>query len=144
MPANLAAMRQQVQRILARQVGSIQVTADEEFSFPYESTRIFVRVDPFGENGTTVSVYAITNADIPPSPELFHYVATEGSSWTFGHLGAGEAEDGTVTTTFRQTLLGEYLDPLELRAAVVAVATTADDLDDQIKERFGGKRMADL
>jgi hypothetical protein len=144
MPANLAAMRQQVQRILARQVGSIQVTADEEFSFAYESTRVFVRVDPFGESGTSVSVYAVTNVDLPPSPELFRYVATEGSSWIFGHLGAGESEDGTVTTTFRQTLLGEYLDPQELRAAVIAVATTADDLDDQIKERFGGKRMADL
>ena len=44
---------------------------------------------------------------------------------------------------FSHTLLGDYLDPEELRSAIGAVATTGNDLDDEVQDRFGGERWAD-
>lgn len=143
MPANTPAVRDRVQRMLARLLGGVQVGADGEFSFPFETTRVFVRVDPWQDQWTVVSVYAITNLGVPPSPELYKFLATE-DRWWFGHVSAAEEEDGTLLVTFRHTLLGDFLDPEELRIAVGTVAVTADEIDDEIRNRFGGQRVADL
>jgi hypothetical protein len=143
MAANVPAVRDRVQRILTRLLGSVQVGADGEFSFDYESTRVFIRVEPWQDQATIVSVYAITNIDVPSSLELFRFVAGE-NTWFFGHLAAQEVQDGKVTVVFRHTLLGDYLDPEELRTAVAAVASTADQVDDVIQQQFGGSRVADL
>lgn len=141
MAANVAATRDRVRKLLTRLVGSVQVDAEEEFSFAYESTRVFIRVLAW-EESAVVNVYAITNFEVPASPDLFRYVATE-SSWVFGSLSAQESE-GSVTIIFGHTLLGDYLDPEALRTAIAAVAFSADQIDDEIKERFGGKRIIDL
>ena len=53
-------------------------------------------------------------------------------------------EDGTSCfVAFDHTLLADYLDPEELVQAVVAVAVTADDVDDTVHDKFGGKRYTD-
>ena len=42
---------------------------------------------------------------------------------------------------FSQRLLGDYLDEEELTHTVVAIAGTADILDDELQAKFGGKRF---
>ena len=41
------------------------------------------------------------------------------------------------------TLLGDYIDPAELVSAVNAVMSSADELDEIVHDRFGGKRWTD-
>ena len=42
------------------------------------------------------------------------------------------------------TLAGDTIDPGELKQGLLAVATTSDDLDDELKGKFGGKRYEDV
>jgi hypothetical protein len=42
------------------------------------------------------------------------------------------------------TIAGDTVDPGELKQALLAVATTTDDLDDVLKGKFGGKRYEDV
>ena len=54
-----------------------------------------------------------------------------------------EEDSGTCFAFYDHALLGDNLDPAELANAVVNVALTADGLDDEVVERFGGKRYSD-
>jgi hypothetical protein len=49
----------------------------------------------------------------------------------------------TCFLQFDYTILADYLDPAELVSAVSAVMYTADDLDETVHSRFGGKRYTD-
>jgi FHIPEP family/Putative bacterial sensory transduction regulator len=135
--------RDRVASMLAQIVGPVQVDQDGDLTFPFESTRVYVSVRPFGEASSVVSVFAITNVGLTPSDALAKFVATHGSDWLFGHLAMAEHE-GMARLIFNHTLLGDYLDREELEVAVAAVATTADRLDDEIKEQFGGQTMSEL
>jgi hypothetical protein len=48
-----------------------------------------------------------------------------------------DTENGAVWLT--ENLLGEHLDPGDLRHIVEAVAQTADEYDERIAERWGGQ-----
>ena len=135
---NIVETRDRVRYILTDLLGTVEVDRDGEFSFRHDSARIFVGVRPFDE-GTVVEVRAYTNIGVPPSPELFEYVALNANAYVFGHLGAFEDGEGEIVVIFSHRLLGDYLDPEELKVAVAAVASTADEVDDEIQERFGGR-----
>jgi T3SS (YopN, CesT) and YbjN peptide-binding chaperone 1 len=139
--ATMSETRDRVARLLAEMVGTLQLESDGTLSFVYESTMVRVTVSSFLEQSSVVNILAVTNADLDPTPELFRYVATHADDWVFGHLGAWENE-GKVFIVLRHSLLGDYLDPEELQAAVAAVATTADTLDDEVKAKFGGRLPA--
>ena len=139
MAAQIDALRGKVQRILTEKLGTVEIDKDGDFTVRHESTRAFVSCREWGDK-TLVVVHAPFLGDVPPSPELFKYVATEGGLYHFGHVTAWE-QGGTCTLSFRHTLLGDYLDGPELEAALVAVAVTANDLDDELQQRFGGRRF---
>ena len=130
-------LRQKVEQILTGILGRVEVDQQGAFSFPFESTRVFVNVAPFHET-SVANVYAITNVEVPATPELFRWIATHTDSWLFGHLGAEESDRG-VTVVFRRSVLGDFVDPAQLHQAVGIVATTANQIDEEIKRQFGGR-----
>ena len=80
---------------------------------------------------------------VPLTPELYKWVATEGQAYFFGHPGVVERENGLGDIHFRHNLLGDFLDPEELKWGVLALGDTADDLDDELQARFGGKKFTE-
>ncbi|MGE3795523.1 MAG: hypothetical protein AB7I38_16580 [Dehalococcoidia bacterium] len=136
MAANVERTTQQV-RAMLEELTPFDVDADGDFTFRHESTQIFVRVGALGEDHTVVTVWAITNAGVPPSTELYRWLALN-NDWTFGSFQAEESSDG-VSIIFRHALLGDFLDQAEFEVAILAIAGTADDLDDKIKYQFGGR-----
>ena len=135
----LAVVKDKVQRYLTDLLGSVQVDRDGDFSLRQGSARVFVRVAPLGEERTFVAVWAETNLEVPPSPELYKFIAT-GNRYSFGCLRCREA-DGKVSVIFGHSLLGDFLDPDELKMTVVVVAHTADAIDDEIVTKFGGRKF---
>ena len=103
------------------------------------SARVFISVHPFGGDKTTVKIVAPIVHDIPASPEVYKYAATEGS-YKFGHLSCSE-KDGKVSIYFVHTLLGDFLDPEELKMATFLLARSADEVDDELVKKFGGHRF---
>lgn len=137
-PALLDATRERLQEMLTEIFERIEVDKYGSYTFPAESARVFVKVHLFGGDRTVVNIFAHTNIDVPASEELFRYIALNSNTWMFGHLGASE-RDGRVLVTLSHRLLGEHLQLEELKAAAYSVAFTADQIDDEVKERFGGR-----
>ena len=132
--------KEKVQRFLTEWLGSIEIDRDGDFTIVHGSARLFINVMPFGDDESVVNVFAITNHHVPPSLEFYKYIAM--SNYIWGHLEAFDA-DGDTQVRFRHSLLGEFLDPAELQMAVLAVAASADEADDAIQQKFGGKRFHD-
>ena len=77
---------------------------------------------------------------MPVTGQLSGYLLEKNLNFVLGSF-ALDAEKGAVW--FNHNLLGQYLDPDELEATVAAVAQTANELDDEIKDRFGGRLFAE-
>lgn len=87
---------------------------------------------------------ALVISDVPITAKLYERVGMEAGTHLFGTLMVvvePEAETGDVF--FHHTLLGDTLDEDELMFALVAVAETAAELDDEFQEEFGGQRFID-
>jgi hypothetical protein len=69
------------------------------------------------------------------------WIATEGQYYWFGKTVARVDSQGSWRVNFEHTLLGDFLDPEELRQAARVVGTTADEIDDVIVQKFGGRRF---
>lgn len=132
--------RQRVRDTLEGSFDEVDFDADGNASFRYGSAHVFVHVREFDEDSAVVVLESPVVKGATVSPELFEYVATGSAPHEFGHLSVQKDDGGdTATIVFKHSLLGDYLDDMELRVAAVAVAFTADELDDQLAERFGGE-----
>jgi hypothetical protein len=49
-----------------------------------------------------------------------------------------------TNVAFEHNILGDNLDEPELVATVTALISTANNLDDELQKKFGGKRTIDL
>lgn len=142
-----------VQRLLTGPMGlRIEMAASGiSVRFSDRSPRTDILIDPYGTNadGDPSSVVRILCPllwQVDPSAELFEWVAREGSRYWFGHVSAENdvKAPGKLFLVMTHTLLGDYLDEGELSTAMYAVLRVADELDDELQKRFGGKRLPDL
>jgi hypothetical protein len=101
-----------------------------------ETARVFI-VPTWLENGATVvRVFAITNLDVPVTAELTSYLLAKNLDFVFGGF-ALDVDNGAVW--FNHNVLGDFMAAEELEATLSAVAQTANQFDDEIKSRFGGR-----
>jgi len=149
--ANVDQTMMKVQRILTGPMGlRIQLSGNTiSVTFTDVSTRVNVSVTDWGvdKNGdpqTLVQLSCPVLWEVPPSPALFEFVARQ--NYYFGHVSVHDDSDapGKLFLLMSHTLLGDYLDEEELNSALYAILGTADKLDDELKQKFGGKRLADF
>ena len=133
----VADLRTKLERHLRELAAEVMTDPDGDFVIPQGSTLTFVRPLDWRDGKTVVRVWAVTNTGLGHAgPELAKYLVTENAKLVFGGF-ALDREKGLVG--FGQTLLGDYLQRKELETAIGAVASTADEYDDKIKARFGGR-----
>jgi len=150
--ANADATMMKVQRILTGPMG-LRITLQGStigVTFTDSSTRVNLAVQDWGVNkaGDPSSLVEITSPilwEVEPTPALYEWIAREGGKYYFGHVAAYDdsSAPGKVFLMMKHTLLGDYLDEEELHWALYGILGTADKLDDELKEKFGGKRLAD-
>lgn len=114
----------------------VTLNDDGSATLLWGSARVDVTVEVFDEDQSVVQVKATAVTGATPSPELYEHVAT--SSLDLGHLTVVPEDGGTAAIVISHGLIGEFLNPAELRMTVVAVAHTADTTDDELAARFGG------
>lgn len=134
-------LRVKVQRIVADRLGTVEVDKDGDVTFAQGSTRVWIRVIA-QEERSVVKVFAPIVTGVKATPELFRWLALASGRYLFGSIDVVEKDD-TLDTFFYHCLLGDFLDPEELHTAIGAVVLTADELDDELREEFGGKRWTD-
>ena len=150
--ASLNDLRENVGRILYEHLGdSVSTLGTGDFVVNHQSTKVHVRCLEQGSDDhhrTLVRLISPVLRDVQPSPELFEFIAYEGVAYVFGALslhapGVEAGTDELVTITMHHTLLGNFLDEEELIQALVTISLTADFLDDELRQRFGGSRAVD-
>jgi hypothetical protein len=140
-----------VQRILTGPM-DLRVTLNKEtFSvqFADTSTSVLIRVQDWGADSegdprTLVLLTSLILREVRPSPALFEWVGRNGGSRWFGHVEVHDSsKSGMVDLLMSHTLLGDFLDEKELETGVYSVLGSADAWDDELQQRFGGKRWVD-
>jgi hypothetical protein len=146
--ATVEQTQQKVQRMLAASFNDVRLTKSG-YSLPYGSSQVFVEVrdwgkDSKGEPQTLIYLWAPLGREVKITPELYKWAATEGQDKYFGSVHVYPKDDGsTANVTFEHTLLGDFVDPMELETAVGMMFFSADALDDIVHDQFGGKRYTD-
>ena len=114
------------------------------------STQVHIRILDWGKNKegqarSLVRVSAPILRGVTPTPALFEYIVREAPRMWFGNIAVWPDEEtpGALSLTMGHTLLGDYLDEEELSSALYGVLSAADDLDDPLQQKFGGKRWVD-
>jgi hypothetical protein len=140
-----------VQRILTGPM-NLQITLRQDtigLRFADSSTAVLIHVKEWGKDAegdarTVVLISSLILEGVKTSPELFEWVARNGGSRLFGHIEVYDDEEpGTVYLLMSHTLLGDYLDEKELESALMGVLFAADGWDEELQQRFGGKRQVD-
>lgn len=136
----VAAVTEKVNRWLAEFVGGYEVSQNGRVSFRFGSARIFVGVEPWSDENCLVRVGTMLLMDVPKSAELNEWIAYNTGNYFFGTTYLAEDQDNNANANviIDHVLLGDYIDVEELRSVVGAVATTADELDTVLKDKFGG------
>ncbi len=147
--ATVEATQQKVQRMLVEGFGDVTLSKDGSFAILRGSTRVNIEVrdwgkDAKGEPSSIVRIWAMVARGVKPSPEFYRWAAVDGSKFMFGSVTVLENEGAAECfVAFDHTLLADYLDMDELCGAVAMIAGSADDIDDIVHDRFGGKRYID-
>ena len=115
--------------------------SDGDFVVEFNSATAFVRVFELSSGVVLVRVFSVVLRKVPLTAALYRWVATEGQDYFFGHIQVQENDDAFGALIFEHHLLGDYLDLDELAFALNCIGLHADELDDELKQRFGGKRF---
>lgn len=132
---------EKVSRWLKEMFGEMAMASPESRSFmvPLGTSAAFVIVFDWGDDDAVVCVRATVVRKVEITPELMSFLLHENNNMRFGAFGLDSDND----IFFEHSIVGSTCDKEELRASVLAVASTADKYDDKIVSRWGGLRMAD-
>ena len=131
------ALLERVKGVLSKVIDMthVEVDTDGDFTFPFETTRVFVGVRALRGGPLVIRVFAITNVGVEPSPGLGLFLATTNFTLAFGRFSL-DAHNNAVW--FEHNLPGDAFADGELALIVRMVAQTADEFDERIQEMFGG------
>ena len=110
---------QKVQRILVSKFNKV-ILLEDGFAIERGSTRVKIEIKDFGKDrdgnpDSLVRLWAPMGREIPATPELFRWAATEAQGYRFGATIVYENEDKTqCSAVFAHSLLADFLDPGEL------------------------------
>jgi len=109
------------------------------WSIAMGSSLVHVLVLPWGAVSAVIvnRAYVVTDAEL--TPDLMRFLLDKNDSVLFGSFGV----DGDGDIFFGHTLYGPSCDQEELEYSVRAVLSVADEADDEIRSRWGGRRALD-
>ena len=141
--ATVAEVQRKVHNILTSEFGSVTVDKDGAFRFPYQSTVVNVSVEDFGDNETLVKLDGLIALDSKSGAAVYEWCNQQNGAIAFGSVVHMESGKNNITI-IKHAILGDFLDPAELFAALRGIVILADDLDDKFIAKFGGKRYEDI
>ncbi|MDY7021159.1 MAG: YbjN domain-containing protein [Cyanobacteriota bacterium] len=109
------------------------------FSLFMGSAQVDVLVFAWGGTDAIITTCSSVVTGVKLTPDLMQFLLRENYNMRFGAFAVDEQGD----IVFEHTIVGSTCDKPELKASVNAVLKIADDYDDKIVERWGGKRALD-
>lgn len=130
---------------LLKEVPDVEWVEDAPGNWGTRNNSVLVKVlvDVSNPDIPLVNVVAFTLMNFKEDLAIYKYLFTEVIPF-IARWEIEEDEDGTLSLFLVHKLIIEDLDASELTAAVYSVALTADELDEDLQKRFGGKRCQDM
>jgi hypothetical protein len=118
----------------------VEIDKDDDFVIRHNSAVVFVSVIPgFGEGGVVIRVRSPLVAKVPITYDLCRWIAVEGQNYLLGRAWLVPNEGGADGWVFfGHAITADDLDESELMDAIYAVTYTSDNLDNDLRDRFGG------
>lgn len=118
------------------------MTAREDapvFTVMVGSALVHVGVSPWGKDDASITTRAYVVMQVEMAQDLMHTLLRANDDYRFGAFGLDKDDD----IFFEHTIVGSTSDKEEIKASVMAVVLTADDMDDKIVAKWGGQRALD-
>lgn len=103
------------------------------------SAQAQLMVLPWGSDDATITTRSWVVTDVELTPDLMRFLLRKNNEVRFGAFGVDDDDD----IFFEHTISGATCDKEEIEHSVKAVVSVADEFDDQIVERWGGRRARD-
>jgi hypothetical protein len=140
---NKLVVQAKVQQFLTSIYGTATIDSDGDFTVRRGSARGFLRVigpEDNSDRPVFVSIFVPVLRGAIETPELHKWIAYQGND-VYGRYSLSESDDGTVDLMLTHVLLGDYLDEAEVGYAVGWIMQTADEVDEELQQKFGGRRF---
>lgn len=105
-------------------------------SLMHGTAYIVVSVYAWGDAEAVILTRSFVVTDVEVTEDLMHFLLRKNDAMRLGAFGLDSDDD----IFFEYSLVGSSCDKNELKAAISAVATTADQYDEEIRSRWGGLR----
>jgi hypothetical protein len=154
--SNLLVIKDKVSRFI-KEIFSVSLGDSGEFIITYESVIVIAEVLEITDKESinfrkelglpifAVHFFSPVLFDVKPSNELFKWIAVEGQQFDYGafrfEYNDASKKDGTVVYSYM--IAADTIDAEEVKNAVISVANTSDNNDEDLKKMFGGKRFED-
>jgi type III secretion system-like peptide-binding chaperone len=109
-----------------------------DFYLKYGSTVLEISIEPYEEDDAIVDILAFVVQGVEPSFELMQELLRINSEVALGAFSLVERD-----VFFSHSFLGRRLPPEQLIASLEIVATTSDEYDEQIVQKYGGVTALD-
>ncbi len=143
-PPCVQALRSKTEQFL-RQIASRYEVDGDRYLVRHGSTCVWVQPMLWRDESSVLRIVAVVLTGVGKSGNegMFEDFSTMNDRLLFGKIYWTPDTEGTGAIVVEHNLLGETLDLDELKHAVVGLAITADNIDDQLQQRYGGKRWVD-
>ncbi len=139
--SHLAALREACKRYLKNSGLQFLTDAQDDLVLPFEDgVQVFVMPRELPDGRTVVKVETLCVKGMRIDGDLGIFLAEENGKILFGKLTLYPERQ---EVHFEHALLGDYLNQAELELAVQLVAFSTNQYDDQIKEKWGGKKRSE-
>lgn len=135
-PPEVEILRDRLDLYLHESFPDVSADASGDFAVGHGSVITWVRPLAWTEGRTRARVWCITNVGMDVNGELTKYLVIANANIL---LGGFHLDPAVPSVMLVHSLLGEYLNRMELSATVASVTMVADRYAPEIKARFGGQ-----
>ncbi|MEI6620511.1 MAG: hypothetical protein WCP28_01215 [Actinomycetes bacterium] len=120
--------------------GPVEIDSDGDFALKGSRSKVWVRVRELQRSDITViDLWAVLVREVPLSPAMLEWVARNSFYDPFGQLLLSVDDEAKIATVFlKHTLIGDYLDSLELLTVADTILGLVDNYVDEAVAAIGG------
>ncbi|MEI8081339.1 MAG: hypothetical protein WCI74_05780 [Actinomycetes bacterium] len=137
--ADVAMTKERVQAYLTAR-GPVEIDSDGDFALKGSRSKVWVRVRELARSDIAIiDLWAVLVREVPVNDSMFEWVARNSFYDPFGQLLLSVDDDAKTATVFlKHTLIGDYLDSVELLTVADTILGLVDNYVDEAIIAVGG------
>ena len=117
---------------------------DGSFGISFGSAYVYIVIYPWGDDECTILMYTPLIDEVDITADLTRYLLEENFKMPpFGGFSISTRKDGNEYICLEEHIVGSSATKDELRLTISQLGGMADDYDDEIRNKWGGRRWKD-